>query len=103
MRKKSRTVSSGPDLHPLFSTPPQAGALQSPGEAEHGLCQAPSLVQPAFSVYMVSLPHTGPSRQGRTRVLGLSLTELGNSQKTGCRSELHSLFHFSATSYRAKN
>ena len=73
MRKKSRTVSSGPDLHPLFSTPPQAGALQSPGEAEHGLCQAPSLVQPAFSVYMVSLPHTGPSRQGRTRVLGLCL------------------------------
>lgn len=103
MRKKSRRMSSGPNLHPLLSTPPQAGVLQSQGEAELGLCQAPSLVQPAFSVYVVSLPHTDPSRQRRTRVLGLSLTELGNSQKTGCRSKLHSLFHFSATSYKTKN
>lgn len=34
MSKKSRRISSGPDLHPLLSTPPQAGVLQSQGEAE---------------------------------------------------------------------
>lgn len=40
------------------------------------------LLLPVLRVCMVSLPHTGPSRQGRTRVLGWSLTELGNCQKT---------------------
>ena len=65
MRKKSRRVNSGPDLHP-----PQAGTLQSPGEAELSLCQAPSVERPALRVCTVSLPHIGPSRQGRTRVLG---------------------------------